>query len=309
MNLLFLGVDMKHKWLARGIATMLVLAAGVVQAQGRLERIKAEGQITLGYRDSSIPFSYLDDAQKPVGYSMDICERVVEAVRTHLGLPELRTKLVSVTSSTRIPLVANGTVDMSCGSATNNAQRQRQVSFAPTTFVTAMRFASLKRMDIKGLDDLKGKTVVSTSGTSNLQWLTQVNAEQKLGMRIIPAKDHAAGFLTVESGRAAAFFMDDVLLVGLVAASRDPQAWQISEDEYSLEPYAIILAKGDEAFKKVVDDAIKDMMQDGTMVQLYEKWFTQPIPPKNINLNWPLSERLKRAFAHPTDSPEPDVYK
>lgn len=309
MSLIFFGDDMKHKWLTGSVAALLVLAAGVAQAQGRLERIKAEGQITLGYRDSSIPFSYLDDAQQPVGYSMDICERVVEAVRKHVDLPALRTKLVSVTSSTRIPLVANGTVDLSCGSATNNAQRQRQVSFAPTTFVTAMRFVSLKRTQIKGFDDLKGKTVVSTSGTSNLQWLTQVNAEQKLGMRIIPAKDHAAGFLTVESGRAAAFFMDDVLLVGLVAASRDPQAWTISENEYSLEPYAIILPKGDDEFKKVVDDAVKEMMRDGTLAQLYDKWFTQPIPPKGINLNWPMSERLQRAFAHPTDSPEPDAYK
>src|SRR5690606_31877113 len=223
--------------------------------------------------------------------------------------PELKTKMVSVTSSTRIPLVANGTVDLACGSATNNEQRQQQVSFSPTIFVTAMRFVSLKKNNINELEDLRGKTVVSTSGTSNLRWLTQVNVEQKLNMRIIPAKDHAAGFLTVESGRAHAFFMDDVLLLGLIAGSRNADQWYLSQKEYSLEPYGIIQPKGDAGFKQAVDGAVAAMMQDGRLEKIYDKWFVQAIPPKNVTLNWPMSDRLKKVFAKPTDSADPAVYQ
>ncbi len=293
----------------------VVLAAAVTfvglssaNAQGRLEKIKESGQITLGYRESSIPFSYLDGQQQPVGYSIDICHAIVDAVKGHLGLQELKIRQVAVTSSTRIPLVANGTVDLTCGSATNNAQRQEQVSFAPTTFVTATRFASLKTSGFKDLADLKGKTVVSTAGTSNLRWLTQANAEQNLGLRIITAKDHSEAFLTVSSGRAAAFFMDDILLAGLVANSRYADDWAISEKAYTIEPYGIILPRNDPAFKSVVDDAVKALMKDGRLETLYSKWFLQPIAPRNINLNWPLTPELKNVIQNPTDSPDPAAY-
>lgn len=293
----------------------VVLAAAVtfvglssVNAQGRLDKIKESGQITLGYRESSIPFSYLDGQQQPVGYSIDICHAIVDAVKGHLGLQELKIRQVAVTSSTRIPLVANGTVDLTCGSATNNAQRQEQVSFAPTTFVTATRFASLKTSGFKDLADLKGKTVVSTAGTSNLRWLTQANAEQNLGLRIITAKDHSEAFLTVSSGRAAAFFMDDILLAGLVANSRYADDWAISEKAYTIEPYGIILPRNDPAFKSVVDDAVKALMKDGRLETLYSKWFLQPIAPRNINLNWPLTPELKNVIQNPTDSPDPAAY-
>lgn len=288
---------------------MAVAVAGTVRAEGRLDRIKTTGEVALGFRDSSIPFSYLDDKQQPIGYSMDICRGVVDALKKQLGLPQLKTKLVPVTSSTRIPLVANGTVDLACGSATNNEARQKQVSFAPTMFVTATRFAALKKSNVKDLDDFKGKTVVSTAGTSNIRWLTQVNAEKNLGMRIIPAKDHAEAFLMVGSGRAVAFFMDDVLLAGLAASSRNPDEWMISANAYTLEPYGIIEPKNDPQFKEAVDNAVKAMMKDGTVDKLYGKWFMQAIPPKNINLNLPMSEELKRVFANPTDSPDPAAYK
>ena len=279
------------------------------QAQSRLDRIKESGQITLGIRESSIPFSYLDDAQKPVGYSIDICYGIVAALKDKLGLDELNVREVSVTSSTRIPLVANGTVDISCGSATNNEQRQQQVSFAPTTFVTSTRFASLKSSKLDDLEDLKGATVISTAGTSNLRWLTQVNAQEKLGMRIMNAKDHSEAFLTVNSGRAVAFFMDDILLAGLVANSRNADDWAISEKSYTVEPYGMILPKGDPQFKHEVDEAVKAMMQDGRLQQMYQKWFTQPIPPRNINLNWPMSAELERVIANPTDSPRAQDYQ
>jgi len=286
-----------------------VVGMTAAQAQSRLDKIKSTGEITLGHRESSIPFAYLDDNQKPIGYSMDICHKIVDALKKDLNLPNLKIKDVAVTSSTRIPLVANGTVDISCGSATNNAARQEQVSFAPTTFVTATRFAALKTSNLKDLDDFKGKTVVSTSGTTNIRWLTEVNAEKNLGMKIIPAKDHSEAFLTVNNGRAAAFFMDDILLAGLVASARDPEKWMIGEKAYTIEPYGMIEPKGDPQFKKAVDDAVKAMMKDGTMEKLYTKWFTQPVPPKNINLNWPLTPELKKAFENPTDSPDPAVYK
>lgn len=289
-------------------AVVTVVGMSSVHAQGRLDKIKESGQITLGYRESSIPFAYLDGQQKPVGYSMDICNGIVDAVKQHLGLSQLNVRQVPVTSSTRIPLVANGTVDLTCGSATNNAQRQEQVSFAPTTFVTATRFVALKTSTLSDLADFKGKTVVSTAGTSNLRWLTQANAEQNLGMRIITAKDHSEAFLTVSSGRAVAFFMDDILLAGLVANSRNAEDWMISEKAYTTEPYGIILPKGDPAFKKVVDDAVKAMMSDGRLETLYDKWFMQAIPPRNIKLNWPMTPELRKVIQNPTDSPDPAAY-
>lgn len=291
------------------ISAVTVIGMTAAQAEGRLDKIKSSGEITLGYRDASIPFSYLDDHQKPIGYSMDICRNIAAVVKKDIKLASLKIKEVPVTSSTRIPLVANGTVDLTCGSATNNAERQQQVSFAPTTFVTATRFVALKSSKVKDLADFKGKTVVSVSGTSNLRWLVQANNEQKLGMKIITAKDHPEAFLTVETGRAAAFFMDDILLAGLVATSHSPKSWMISKGAYTIEPYGIIEPKGDPAFKTVVDNAVKTMMKDGTINRLYAKWFTKAIPPKNINLNWAMTPEVKRVIAHPTDSPDPSVYK
>jgi glutamate/aspartate transport system substrate-binding protein len=290
-------------------AAVTATAMTAAQADSRIDKIKSSGEIALGYRDTAIPFSYLDDHQKPIGYSMDICHHIVDALKKELNLPSLKTKLVPVNGPTRIPLVANGTVDLSCGVATNNAQRQEQVSFAPTTFVTATRFTALKTSNLKDLSDFKDKIVVGASGSSNLRWLVQTNKEQNLGMKITTAKDLSEAFFSVSSGRASAFFMDDVLLAGLVASSHKPSDWMISSKGYTIEPYGIIEPKGDEPFKTAVDNAVKNMMKDGTMVTLYNKWFTQPIPPANINLNWPIPPELKKAFEHPTDSPDPAVYK
>ncbi|MBC3870020.1 transporter substrate-binding domain-containing protein [Undibacterium oligocarboniphilum] len=286
------------------------LIAGAAQAQetGTLKKIKETGTITLGVRDSSIPFSYLDDKQSYQGYSIDLCMKIVSAVQRQLGMSSLNVKLNPVTSATRIPLMANGTIDLECGSTTNNAERQKQVSFAPTTFVTANRILAKKSSNIKTLADLKGKSVVSTSGTANLKQLTTLNADQNLGMNILPAKDHAEAFLMVETGRAVAFVMDDILMASLAANSKNPGEYEISKEALSVEPYGIMLRKDDAAFKKVVDTAIGNVLTSGDINRIYHKWFMQPIPPKGISLNWPVSEQLKAVMAKPTDSGDPAAY-
>jgi glutamate/aspartate transport system substrate-binding protein len=284
--------------------------AGAEELTGTLKNIKDTGTITLGFRDSSIPFSYLDDNQKPVGFAMDICYKIVDAVKKELKLDKLEVKLNPVTSSTRIPLLANGTVDLECGSTTNNAERQKQVTFTNTHFLTASRYVSKKSSNINSIDDLKGKTVVSTAGTTNIKQLTEANVARNLGVNIIPAKDHAEAFLMVETDRAVAFVMDDILLASLVAGSKDPSIYVISKDAFSKpEPYGIMLRKDDPAFKKVVDAATAEVYTSGEGQKLYEKWFMQKIPPKGLNLNTPIASELKAEFAKPSDSPDPDSYK
>jgi glutamate/aspartate transport system substrate-binding protein len=276
---------------------------------GTLKNIKDTGAITLGFRDSSIPFSYLDDNQKPIGYAMDICYKIVDAVKKELKLDKLEVKLTPVTSSTRIPLLANGTIDLECGSTTNNPERQKQISYTNTHFLTASRFVSKKASKINSIDDLKGKSVVSTSGTTNIKQLTEANAARSLGVNIIPAKDHAEAFLMVETDRAVAFVMDDILLASLVAGSKAPDDYVISKDAFSKpEPYGIMLRKDDPAFKKVVDAATAALYKSPEGVKIYEKWFMAKIPPKGLNLNVPLGPEQKKSFDKPSDSPDPDAY-
>lgn len=291
------------------IAAGIVAAGAQAQETGTLKKIKETGTITLGVRDSSIPFSYLDDKQSYQGYSLDLCMKVVTAVQKHLGMPgALNVKLNPVTSATRIPLMANGTIDMECGSTTNNLERQKQVAFAPTTFVTGTRLLAKKSSNINTLADLKGKTLVSTSGTANLKQVTALNAEKNLGMNIMAAKDHAEAFLMVETGRAVAFAMDDILLASLAASSKSPGDYSITKESLSVEPYGIMMRRDDPAFKKVVDSAIANVFKSGEINRIYAKWFQSPIPPKGISLNWPLTEQLKQVIAKPTDSGDPVVY-
>jgi len=300
---------MKLSSLAAVLITTGILA-GTAQAQetGTLKKIKDSGSITLGVRDTSVPFSYLDDKQTYQGYSIELCMKAVSAIQKQLGLKTLDVKLNPVTSATRIPLMANGTIDLECGSTTNNVERQNQVAFAPTTFVTANRLLSKKASNINSLADMKGKTLVSTSGTSNLKQVTALNAERSLGMNIMTAKDHAEGFLMVETGRAVAFAMDDILLAGLQAGAKNPTEYTISKESLSVEPYGIMMRKDDPAFKKAVDKAIEDVFKSGDINKLYTKWFLSPIPPKNINLNMPMTEQLKSVIAKPTDSGDPAAY-
>ena len=243
-------MPLKFTLSAIAAATLLASPALAQELTGTLKKIKETGTITLGHRDSSMPFSYYDDKQQVVGYAMDLCYRIVDAVKGELKLAKLDTKLNPVTSSTRIPLMANGTIDLECGSTTNNLERQKQVSFTITHFVTANRFVSKKAANLKTVEDLKGKTIVSTSGTD----------------------------------------------------------YVISTDALSVEPYGIMLPRGDAAFKKVVDQAMIATYKSGAINAIYDKWFLKPIPPKNINLNVPMSASFKKVIASPTDSGDPAVY-
>ena len=292
------------------LATLAFVAApAIAQESPTLKKIKDSGTITIGHRDSSIPFSYYDDKQNVVGYALDICLKVVDAIKADLKMPSLQVKLNPVTSATRIPLIANGTVDLECGSTTNNLEREQQVAFTNTYFLTANRFVSKKSAGLRNMADLKGKTVVSTSGTTNLKQITELNGQQNLGMSILTAKDHAEAFLMVETDRAAAFFMDDILLYGLVANSKSPPDYVISADALSIEPYSAMLRKDDPGFKKVVDTATANLYKSGQIEAIYNKWFLSPIPPKGVNLNVPISPALKKAFANPTSSGDPAAYK
>jgi glutamate/aspartate transport system substrate-binding protein len=294
-------------------AAQVLLGASLAQADelsGTLKKIKETGSIALGFRDSSIPFSYLDDNQKPVGYAMDICYAIVDTVKKELKLDKLAIELVPVSSSTRIPLLANGTIDLECGSTTNNPERQRQVAFSHTHFLTATRFISKKANKLDRIEDLRGKSVVATSGTSNIKQLIETNAARNLGINVIHAKDHAEAFLMVENDRAVAFAMDDILLAAFAVGSKTPDAYAISSDSFSKpEPCGIMLRKDDPAFKKVVDEATAALYRSPEGPKLYDKWFMQKIPPKGLNLNVPMGAELRHEFANPSDSSDPDAYK
>jgi glutamate/aspartate transport system substrate-binding protein len=291
-------------------AAFAFAAPALAQESGTLKKIRDSGSITIGHRDASIPFSYYDDKQRPIGFAMDLCMRIVDAVKTELKLPKLDVKYQLVTSANRIPLMANGTVDLECGSTTNNVARQKEVSFTITHFLTANRIVSKKTANLKSEADLKGKTMVSTSGTTNIKQLTDLNTSKNMGMNIISANGHPEAFQMVETGRAVGFAMDDILLYSLVASSRNPSDYVISDFALSLpEPYGIMLRREDPAFKKVVDNAMSRLYKSGEAAKIYEKWFLKPIPPKNINLNVPLSAQMKNLYGNPTDSGDPTAYK
>lgn len=300
---------MRLKMMMTAVAATALLSSAALAQEGTLKKIKDTGTITIGHRESSVPFSYYDDKQQVVGYAMDLCNKIVDAVKADLKLSKLDVKLQPVTSATRIPLIANGTVDLECGSTTNNLERQKQVAFTITHFVTANRFVSKKSASLKKVDDLKGKQVVSTSGTTNIKQITEINGEKNLGMTITPAKDHAEAFLMVETGRAAAFVMDDILLYSLVAGSKAPGDYEISADALSVEPYGIMLRRDDPAFKKLVDDTMTKIYKSGEINGIYDKWFTKPIPPKGVNLNLPMGAAFKKVVANPTSSGDPKDYQ
>jgi glutamate/aspartate transport system substrate-binding protein len=278
------------------IAALSALAtlscAPALAQQATLDKVKDSGVITLSYRESSIPFSYLDDRAQPVGFGVDICDKVVDAIKLATGRKDLKVQRQSVTSANRIPLLVNGTIDLECGSTTNNSDRAKQVSFAINYFYTGTRFLVKSDSGIKGLADLNNKILVSTTGTTNYRIVRNLITEQKLSIELIAAKDHAESALLVENGRAAAFAMDDILLYGLRASAQNPASLTVVGEPIQVEPYAIMLRKDDPAFKSLVDGVLAGLMKSGEFEALYRKWFQSPIPPKGINLNAPMDKAL-----------------
>ncbi len=287
----------------------LAAAASAQEPTGTLAKIKRTGQVVLGVRDGSIPFSYLDDKQQYQGYSVDLCLKVVEHLKTQLAMPELKVAYNPVTSANRIPLMANGTIDLECGSTTNNAERQQQVAFAPTMFVISSRLLAKKSANIQAMDDMKGRVLVATAGTTTLKQMTIMNNERKLGMKILIGKDHPESFLMLETGRAEAEANDDILLAAQVATSKAPVDFAVSKEAMSVEPYGIMMRKNDMPFKKSVDEALRRVYQSDEIQRIYKKWFMSPIPPRGVNLNFRMPAKLKAALAKPTDSPDPAAYR
>jgi glutamate/aspartate transport system substrate-binding protein len=284
-------------------AVLLTVAVTGAQAADTLAKIAESGKITLAYRESSVPFSYLDGPSKPIGFSVELSNAVVEAVKKKLNKPNLQVALMPVTSQNRIPLIQNGTIDLECGSTTNNSARGKDVSFAINHFYTGTRLLAKKSSKIKNYADLAKKTVASTTGTTNALVMRKYNAENKLDMDIVLGKDHADAFLLVESDRAVAFAMDDILLFGLIANAKNPAEFEVVGDALQVEPYACMLPKDDAAFKKLVDDTIIGLMKSGEFEKMYNKWFMSPIPPKGTALNLPMSPQLRENIKAPSDKP------
>ena len=281
-----------------GLAVVIAAFTLTAQAQeltGTLKKIKDSGMITLGHRDTSIPFSYYDDKQQVIGYAMDICMKIVDAVKAELKMPDLKVVLNPVTSATRIPLMANGTIDLECGSTTNTLSRQKEVAFAPTTFITGTKLVVKKSSKIKSYKDLKGKTVVVTQGTTNERAIKALSDKENLGIKFLNAKDHAESFLTVESGRAVAFSMDDVLLYGLVANAKNPKDFDVVGDYLSFDPYAIMFRKNDDSFGVVIRRTLANLMRSGEINKIYDKWFVGKLP-SGETLAMPMQPLLKSAF-------------
>lgn len=291
-----------------GAATALIMLASApfaatAQTATTLDKVKANGTITVGYREASIPFSYLGGDGQPTGFGWEICGKVIDQVKKTVGLPDIKVVKQSVTPQNRIPLIQNGTIDIECGSTTNNTDRNKQVDFAINYFYTGTRFIVKSGSSVKSVDDLKGKKAVSTTGTTNYQVLRKVNAERNIGFELMGAKDHAESLLLVQQDRADAFGMDDILLYGLRASSSNPADFAIVGDPIQVEPYAIMLRKDDPSFKKLVNDTLAGMIKSGEFQSLYKKWFQSPIPPKGINLNAPMSKELQDNLKLLSDKP------
>lgn len=289
----------------------ICLFSGIASAQESLtlRKVRETGIIAVGFRDGSIPFSYLDNKQRPIGYSIDICFRIIDAVKEKLAMKNVEIKYVPVTSANRLPLIASDIVDLECGTTTNNAERKKRVDFAMTTFVTASSFVTKKSSNIQSLDDLRGKTVISTAGTTSISDLTELNRTRGMGMNILAGKDHVESFLMVAMDRAAAFVMDDVLLHGLVASTKNPSIYRVLNLGLSVEPYGIGLRKDDPEFKKIADETIVGLFKSGEIHGIYRKWFQSPIPPNQITLDLPMNPALKKLIAKPTDSSDPADYR
>ncbi|MEY3296551.1 MAG: hypothetical protein RLZZ451_2599 [Pseudomonadota bacterium] len=289
--------------LARSAFAATLLALLPAAWAQTLDKVKASGSIAVAYRESSIPFSYLDDKAQPVGFGWEICQRIVDEVRKATGRADLKVTTQAVTSANRIPLLMNGTIDVECGSTTNNSDRAKQVAFATNYFYTGTRLLVKAGSPIKGVADLRGRKVVSTTGTTNFRIMRALNEERNLGFELMGAKDHAESQLVVGSGRADAFAMDDILLYGLAASAANPAEWAVVGEAIQVEPYAIMLRKDDPTFKALVDGVLARLMDSGEFERLYTRWFQQPIPPKGVNLNAPMPRELRDNLRAKSDKP------
>ncbi|NLP59654.1 glutamate/aspartate ABC transporter substrate-binding protein [Paraburkholderia sacchari] len=287
--------------LALATLTTLAGAAHADELTGTLKKVRDSGVIVLGTRESSIPFSYYDQNQNVIGYSQEIALKIVDAVKQKINMPNLRVKSIPITSQNRIPLVQNGTIDIECGSTTNTFERQNQAAFSNSIFLYGIRFITRKDSGVKDFPDLAGKTVATTAGTSDERLLRKMNEEKHMNMTIISAKDHAESFLNVTTGRAVAFVMDEPLLYGERAKAKNPGDYVVVGTPPVSENYACMFRRDDPQFKALVDDTVAKMQTSGDMAKLYAKWFTQPIPPNGMNLEYPPSQQMKELFAHPND--------
>lgn len=289
--------------LAIALGTAVLMANAVAQDSDTLRKIKESGTIQIGSRDSSIPFSYkLGSANEPIGFSNDICLKIVDAVKARLGLPQLRVQYTTLTSTNRIPLMQNGTVDLDCATTTNSVARQQQVDFAPSHFVTNITVAVKKSSGIHSLADLSGKPVATVTGSTSIQLLRSYRKAENIDVQEVSGKDTADAFLLLASDRAAAYVLDDVQLAGLIATAPNPSDYTILKDVVlRQEPYGIMLRKNDPQFKALVDQTVSGLMKSGDMAKLYAKWFTSPIPPNGVNLNFPMSDAVRDAFQNPNN--------
>ena len=284
---------------------VLVTGAAFAQATDTLAKVKASGVITMGVRDSSGALSYTLGEGKYAGYHIEICNKVIANVEKAAGR-KLEVKYQPVTSQNRIPLVQNGTVDIECGSTTNNATRLKDVAFLPTTFVEEVRIAVKANSGINGIEQLNGKTIATTTGTTSVQTLRKNKRATGMEFKELLGKDHSDSFLLLESGRADAFVMDGAILAGNIATSKNPADFKLVGEVLSVEPIAIMIRKDDAAFKKIGDDTVKEMMKSGEIAKLWDKWFQQPIPPKNTKVGYAVSASTKEAWANPNDKPMED---
>ncbi|MDO8177563.1 MAG: amino acid ABC transporter substrate-binding protein [Undibacterium sp.] len=283
------------------IACSLLSCTSSLLAADTLARIRETQTITVAHREASFPFSFLSETKKPIGYSIDICLKIVEALKRELKMPQLTVRYLLVNPSSRIPSIVDGKADIECGSTSNNAERRKQVSFAIPHFFAAARMIVRTNSGIKNWTDLKDKKVVTTKGTTSVKLLNDRDQARALGLQLIEGRDHNESFTMIENGQADAFPMDDVLLFGLRANAKDPEKFSIVGDALSTEPYGIMLRKDDPAFKTLVDHEIARLMLDGEMTKFYDKWFRSPIPPKGTNLNMPMGILLRDNFRFPSD--------
>ncbi|MFM0172435.1 glutamate/aspartate ABC transporter substrate-binding protein [Paraburkholderia sediminicola] len=285
------------------LATFAVVSttASAQEMQSTLAKIQNGNSISIGHRETSVPFSYVDTNNQVIGFSQDMCNRIIDAVKAKTGHADLHVRFIPVTSQNRIPLVQNGTVDLECGVTTNLTSRQNQVAFSDTFFVATTRLLTRKDSGIKDFADLAGKTVVTNQGTTSERLLRKMNEEKKMNMQIISAKDYGEGRVTLETGRAVAYMMDDVLLAGARSLTAKPADWVIVGTPQSSEAYGFMLRKDDPEFRKLVDDVMIHVMKSGDIKTMYDKWFMKPVPPKGINFDFPMSEALEKLYAAPND--------